>query len=68
MMTAEDGGLQRQLMDGIMHADIQPFRPVSGQNPMLGWVSVVDLHLACVVMGLAGIAILVVRRRQRRAG
>jgi hypothetical protein len=62
------GGLSHSLLDGIMHADIQPFRPMSGENPLLGWISVVNLHLACVVMGLAGIVILAVRKRVRRAG
>jgi hypothetical protein len=62
------GGLSHSLLDGIMHADIQPFRPISGANPLLGWISVFDLHLACVVMGLAGIVILAVRSRLRRAG
>lgn len=36
-------------LDSIMHADIQPFWPISVDNPMLGLIGIGSLHLVCMV-------------------
>jgi hypothetical protein len=59
------GGLTHPLLDGIMHADIQPFRPFSEANPLYQAVGLGPLHLACVLAGLIGLALLALRRRSR---
>lgn len=53
------GGLLHSFLDAIMHPDIRPFRPFSGENPLLGLVGWGALHGACVVTGLIGIVLLI---------
>jgi hypothetical protein len=55
------GGLTHPLLDGIMHDDIRPFRPFSEANPLHGAMGLGPLHLACILMGVVGAA-LVARR------
>ena len=57
------GGLSHPLLDAVMHPDLRPFWPVSAANPFLDATSLVALHLACVVSGLLGAGILMVRYR-----
>jgi hypothetical protein len=61
------GGMLHSLLDGIMHADIRPFRPFTDANPLYGIVSVRILYLFCIVTGLVGAALLLAwERRVRR--
>jgi len=61
------GGILHSILDGIMHADIRPFRPFSAANPLYGLVSVRMLYLFCIVTGLVGAALLLAwERRPRR--
>ncbi|MET0553679.1 MAG: hypothetical protein ABW221_11620 [Vicinamibacteria bacterium] len=55
------GGLTHPLLDGIMHDDIRPFRPFSDANPLLDAMGLGPLHLACVLLGAAGVALLALR-------
>ena len=55
------GGASHPFLDGIMHQDIQPLRPVSTDNPLLGLISVGLLHLLCVAAGVLGGILLTVR-------
>jgi len=59
------GGLTHPLLDGIMHADIRPFRPFSDANPLHLAMGLGPLHLACVLAGLSGLALLSLRDRLR---
>ena len=43
-----------------------PFWPFSVENPLLGAVPLVPLHLACIASGLTGLLILAVRWVVRR--
>jgi hypothetical protein len=66
------GGLTHPLFDGLMHADIRPFRPFTDANPLLGLISYRSVHDACDVAGLFGIAFILGRvviewRRRSRA-
>lgn len=61
------GGLLHSVLDGIMHADIRPFRPFTQANPLYGLVSVQMLYLFCIITGLVGAALLLAwQRRPRR--
>jgi membrane-bound metal-dependent hydrolase YbcI (DUF457 family) len=55
------GGATHPLLDGIMHTDIRPLLPFATGNPFLAWLSLGALHLACVVAGLIGLALLGLR-------
>src|SRR5258705_3880117 len=54
------------VLDGIMHADIRPFRPFTDANPLYGIVSVRILYLFCIVTGLIGAVLLLARERSAR--
>jgi hypothetical protein len=57
------GAYSHVAIDSLMHGDIEPFAPFSDASPWLRAVSLGTLHLACVASGLAGLAVLVLRRR-----
>jgi len=59
------GGLMHSLLDGVMHEDILPWRPFLDSNPLYHLIDVATLHVACVAAGIAGIALLAVRRPDR---
>ena len=52
------GGLTHPLLDGIMHDDIRPFRPFSDANPLHEAMGLGPLHLACILFGVVGVALL----------
>lgn len=45
------------LLDGVMHADLQPFAPFSASNAFLGFISVEALHDFCLYSGLVGVGL-----------
>lgn len=56
------GGVTHPILDGIMHADMQPFWPLSLENPLLDAIALGTLHLACLLCGVAGAIVLWLRR------
>ncbi|MCK5664542.1 MAG: metal-dependent hydrolase [Thiotrichaceae bacterium] len=56
-ISAFVGCFSHIILDGIMHSDVQPFYPITLNNPMLGYVSVASLHKFCLYTGLLGAAI-----------
>jgi hypothetical protein len=48
------GTYSHVLLDSVMHADLVPLAPFADGNALLGAVSLVTLHVACVVSGLLG--------------
>ena len=46
-------------LDAIMHSDAQPWLPFAAGNPLIGLLSVRDLHLLCVGMGTFGLICLI---------
>ena len=58
------GGASHPVLDGIMHADIRPLRPFLQTNPLLGWLAVPQLHVACIVAAVAGAVLLGMRSRR----
>lgn len=47
--------------DAIMHSDMNPWWPVSTGNSWLSWISIDELHILCLALGLLGA--LVISRR-----
>ena len=60
------GGIFHSVLDGFMHGDIRPFRPLTTANPLYGLVSVEILYLFCIVTGVVGAALLLARERRPR--
>jgi membrane-bound metal-dependent hydrolase YbcI (DUF457 family) len=56
------GGLTHPLLDGIMHDDIRPFLPFSDANPLHQAMGLGPLHLACILMGVVGAALVALRK------
>lgn len=54
LLSAFIGAYSHVLLDGIMHADLQPFAPFSASNAFLGIFSVEVLHDFCLYSGLVG--------------
>jgi hypothetical protein len=66
-MSGLFGGIFHSVLDGIMYADIGPFRPFTDANPLYELVSLRVLYLFCIITGLVGgVLILAQLRRQRR--
>lgn len=53
--SAALGTFSHILLDSLMHADIQPFRPFSAANPLLGQISLRHLHYFCMLCGLIAV-------------
>ncbi|TCI05211.1 hypothetical protein EZV61_04410 [Corallincola luteus] len=58
--SAAIGCYSHVLLDALMHGDLQPWWPISLENPILGMISAATLHQACLYAGLLGTAGLVV--------
>lgn len=57
------GGLTHPLLDGVMHGDIHPFGPFSANNPLHLAIDVLQLHLMCVIAGIAGATLWMIRSK-----
>ena len=55
------GAYSHIVLDSIMHPDIVPLAPLSHANPLYGAISLLALHLSCLVAGLLGLGVLAVR-------
>jgi hypothetical protein len=56
------GAYSHIVLDSIMHADMRPLAPFSTANRLLHLISIADLHLLCIVLGAAGVAVLAALR------
>ena len=56
-LSAFIGTFSHVFLDSIMHADVQPYYPVSLYNSLWGIISVSMLHKICIYSGLIGTAI-----------
>lgn len=62
------GTFSHVLLDGVMHADMQPLQPFMDGNGLLGLVSIGSLHLFCLATGALGLLLYpLVQRVMRRA-
>ncbi len=48
------GTFSHLCFDAAMHSDMIPWAPISNSNELLGIVSVSNLHILCVILGLIG--------------
>ncbi len=56
-LSAVIGTFSHVLLDAIMHTDVEPFYPITLNNPFLGVISVQLLHKFCVYSALMGCVI-----------
>lgn len=49
------GGLSHVLIDSLVYAEMQPFRPFSAANPFFGWLDPAQVTGLCLAAGLAGL-------------
>jgi len=56
-LSAFIGAYSHVLLDGIMHADLQPFAPFFASNGFLGMLSIEALHDFCLYSGLVGVGL-----------
>lgn len=55
------GTFSHVLMDAVMHADVHPFLPLTDTNPWLDVSCTEHLYLGCVLAGMTGILLILVR-------
>ena len=53
-LSAFIGTFSHVLLDSIMHADVEPFFPITTNNAILGLITVEALHQLCLYSGLIG--------------
>lgn len=53
-LSAFIGTFSHVFLDSIMHADVEPFFPLTTDNLFLGLISVQSLHKACLYSALVG--------------
>jgi hypothetical protein len=56
------GAWSHLLLDSFMHFDIKPLSPFTNKNLLLGTISVGWLHAICIVLGLIGSLLLIIKR------
>ncbi len=56
IMGAFFGTLSHVLLDSLMHRDIHPLSPFFQANPFIGLITHDELHQACTIAGVLGIA------------
>ena len=56
-LSAFIGSFSHVFLDSIMHTDVEPFYPLTLNNPFHGIISISVLHKVCLYSGLLGAAI-----------
>ncbi|HNQ34472.1 MAG TPA: hypothetical protein PKN80_00195 [bacterium] len=59
------GAYTHILLDSLFHNDVEPLQPWSSANPLYGLVNPSDVETICVILGIAGLAGLIIRRALR---
>ena len=65
IIAAFIGTYSHIFLDSIMHRDLYPFSPWSKSNALLHTLSYGQLHLFCIMTGIIGIVIYVVRKKDQ---
>lgn len=52
-------------LDAVMHRDMRPFWPIGSHNSLLGIMPVGTLHLLCLLSGLVGGGVVIIRILRR---
>ena len=66
LLGAALGAWSHVVLDGMMHADVHPFRPWTDANPLLHLVSVQVLTGGCVAAAVLGAVLAILRLRAAR--
>jgi len=66
LTSALAGTFSHILLDGMMHADMSPFWPITDGNALLDVMSVRALHLVCTACGALGVMWMVLRSERQR--
>ena len=48
------GSYSHIALDSIMHSDIRPFAPFNDDNILLNSITIIELHLYCIIAGFVG--------------
>ena len=59
------GTFSHIFLDAIVHSDMIPWSPLSGSNELLGLVSLPSLLILCVVSGVVGGLVVLIRYKTR---
>jgi hypothetical protein len=51
------GTYSHVLLDSMMHSDMKPLAPFSQANSMLGILSILQIYLLCMALGIIGVGI-----------
>lgn len=51
------GTFSHVALDAVMHGDMSPLRPFAAGNPLLSLVTMETVHVGCVVLAVAGAAV-----------
>ncbi|MBI5890568.1 MAG: hypothetical protein HZB47_07810 [Nitrosomonadales bacterium] len=55
------GTFSHVLMDSVMHADMRPFLPLTDANPWLDISCTEHVYLGCVLAGMVGMLVILIR-------
>lgn len=53
-LSAFIGSFSHVWLDNIMHSDLRPFAPFSDDMSFYSWITIEQLHLFCILSGIAG--------------
>ncbi len=56
------GAWSHLLLDSFMHDDIKPLRPFTDANVLFGTISIGWLHTICLIVGLFGAFVILIRK------
>ena len=62
-MGAFVGTFSHLILDGLTHTDMSPWFPITDSNPILGYVTIIEVQYMCLALGVLGVVIVYVRRR-----
>jgi membrane-bound metal-dependent hydrolase YbcI (DUF457 family) len=60
-LGALSGAISHVLLDSLVHSEVQPFAPLTRFNPFWGWFSRFEVENFLILLGLAGIAGIILR-------
>jgi len=63
--SAFTGSYLHVLLDGMMHADLQPFFPLNSDNPFLYLLRADILQALCLIAGAVGLIVYILFRRMK---
>ena len=62
------GAYSHLILDSIMHLDIKPLAPFTDENPLLGILGVMELHVLCLILLGAGGIIYILKKYKKISG